>query len=196
MRKNPVIRTMTWAIGAFFIPSLAHAHVGLARASGVLSGLLHPLTGIDHIAAMVAVGLWAAQLGGRALWTAPLSFMAAMSVGGVIGATGFPVSFIEPGIVASLLVLGLLVAAAVRLPVVMSSVLVGLFAVFHGCAHGVEMPVTASGLTYGIGFLFATGMLHGCGIVLGLLAQKTSRHHLIRYAGGAVVVSGMYQLFA
>jgi urease accessory protein len=159
-----------------------------------MHGLSHPLAGFDHIAAMVAVGLWAAQRGARSLWVVPLSFVIAMSVGGVIGATGISIPFVESGIGASVLVLGLLIAASVRIPLMASSLLVGLFAVFHGHAHGAELPETVSGLTYGIGFVLSTCLLHGCGIGLGFLAQRLTSPQLVRYAGGVTAAFGAYLL--
>ena len=189
VRRNPVI---WWMLATFLAPSLAYAHVGVGETSGFLHGLAHPVTGLDHIAAMVAVGLWAAQRGGRAVWVVPVTFVTIMSVGGLLGAAGVPVSFVEPGIIASVLVLGVLIAAAVRLPLVASSLLVGLFAIFHGHAHGVEMPESVSGLAYGVGFVLATGLLHGLGIGLGLLAQKLASPRAIRNAGGAITAIGVY----
>ncbi len=196
MRENFTALSMAWIFFVLFTPSLAHAHVGVGEASGILHGLAHPMTGLDHIAAMVAVGLWAAQRGGRALWVVPLSFVTAMMVGGAMGAMGISIPFVELGIAASVLVLGLLIAAAFRLPLMMSSILVGLFAVFHGHAHGAEMPETMSGLAYGMGFILATGLLHGCGIGLGLIAQKLASPNLVRYAGGITAAFGAYLIFA
>jgi urease accessory protein len=178
------------------VPSLAYAHIGGGQSGGIVHGLVHPVTGVDHVAAMVAVGLWAAQRGGRAVWVVPLSFMAAMSVGGLIGALGISLPFVEPGIAASVFVFGLLVAAAARAPLMASSILVGLFALCHGHAHGSEMPETASGLGYGVGFLLSTGVLHACGIGLGLLAQRMATPHFVRYVGGATAAFGMYLLIA
>lgn len=153
-------------------PSVAHAHVGVGPTSGFTDGLIHPFTGLDHLAAMVGVGIWAVQRGGRALWALPLTFVLVMSIGGLLGMMGLSLPFVEPGIAASVLVLGIFIAAAVRLPLIASTLLVGLFAIFHGHAHGAEMPETASGLAYGLGFVMATMLLHCSGICLGLFAQK------------------------
>ncbi len=179
-----------WTLALLSVPLLAQAHVGVGQTSGIFNGLTHPAAGFDHIAAMVAVGLWAAQLGGTAVWIVPLSFVTAMTMGGALGAAGISIPFVEPGIAASVLVLGLLIAAAVRLPLFISGVLVGLFAVFHGHAHGAEMPETVSGLAYGIGFVLATGLLHSGGIGLGLLARKRAGSHLVRLAGGITAAFG------
>lgn len=185
-------KSIPWALAMCVAPSLAHAHIGVGPATGLAHGLAHPLIGIDHIAAMVAVGLWAAQRGGRAVWAVPLTFMTAMWIGGLVGMIGVSIPFVEPGIVASVLVLGVLVTAAVRLPFVASGLLVGLFALFHGHAHGSEMPATVSGLYYGIGFIVATGLLHCCGIGMGLVARQLGNPRLIRYAGAATVMLGIY----
>jgi urease accessory protein len=190
--KSGLLRWMPWILASCVLPSLAYAHVGVGQTSGFAHGFAHPLTGLDHIAAMVTVGLWAAQRGGRALWVVSLSFVGVMSISGLLGTLGVSVPFVEPGIVASVFVLGVLVAAAVRLPLVASSLIVGLFAIFHGHAHGAEMPETVSGLAYGIGFVLATGLLHGCGIGLGLLAGKLGSPRLVRYAGGATAALGVY----
>ncbi|MFD2192364.1 HupE/UreJ family protein [Pistricoccus aurantiacus] len=196
MKMNAVTRNAGWGMGLLLLPALAWAHVGPGHPGGLAQGLLHPLLGIDHLVAMVAVGLWAAQCGGRALWALPLSFMAVMLLGGLIGMAGIAMPFIEPGIVASVLVLGLLIAAAVRLPLVASSALVGLFAVFHGHAHGAEMPATASGLAYAIGFVLATGVLHCCGIGLGLFTKRLAGPRLAQYAGVTIAAFGLYLGFA
>jgi urease accessory protein len=136
----------------FLVPSLAQAHPGMpGHTHGFSNGLLHPLTGLDHICAMVAVGLWAAQRGGRALWLVPTTFVSIMIVGGILGMGGVGIPYVEQGIAASVLVLGIFIAAAVRLPLAASMVIVGLFAIFHGYAHGAEMPGSSSGFAYGIG---------------------------------------------
>ena len=179
-------------VATLLAPSLAYAHVGVGPTSGFAHGLAHPMMGLDHIAAMVAVGLWAAQRGGRAIWVVPLTFVTVMFVGGLLGMIGLSIPFVEPGIVASVFILGVLIAAAVRLPLVASSLLVGLFAIFHGHAHGAEMPETVSGLAYGIGFMVSTAMLHCSGIGIGVLAQKLRSSVLIRYAGGVAIALGIY----
>jgi urease accessory protein len=190
--KSGSLLWISWMLATLMLPSLAYAHIVAGRTSGFAHGFVHPLTGLDHIAAMVAVGLWAAQRGGRAVWVVPLTFVSVMSVSGLLGMTGVSIPFVEPGIAASVFVLGLLIAAAVRLPLVASSLIVGLFAVFHGHAHGAEMPETVSGLTYGIGFVLATGLLHCCGIGLGLLAGQLESPRFVRYTGGATAALGVY----
>jgi urease accessory protein len=178
-------------------PALAQAHPGHGEAHSFMGGFSHPLSGFDHILAMVAVGLWAAQLGGRAMYLVPAAFVSLMTVGGAMGMAGinlpmFPNnSMVEAGIMVSILVFGLLIATAVRLPTVAGMTIVGLFALFHGHSHGTELPAGATGATYAIGFILATALLHACGIGLGLLAQKTLPAPAIRFAGAAIVLAGI-----
>ena len=185
-------RMFAFLAAALLLPSLAHAHVGVGEARGLWHGLSHPLSGLDHICAMVAVGLWAAQMGGRAIWAVPLTFVSVMALGGALGMLGVHVPFVETGIVVSVLTLGVLVAAAVRLPLFASILVVGMFAIFHGHAHGVEMPETASGLAYAAGFIVATAFLHACGIGLGIAIQRLASPAIARFAGIAIVLCGSY----
>ncbi|MBI2751894.1 MAG: HupE/UreJ family protein [Betaproteobacteria bacterium] len=177
---------------AFLLPTLTYAHVGIGQTAGFAHGFGHPLGGIDHVFAMAAVGLWAAQRGGRALWLIPATFVAIMALGSLIGTIGVFVPFVEQGIVLSVLVFGVLVAAAVRLPLSVSALIVGLFAVFHGYAHGAEMPANTSGLAYGAGFLLATVFLHGVGICAALLARRVGRSSLVRLSGDVIASCGVY----
>ncbi len=177
---------------ALLMPSLAHAHVGVGQTYGFDHGFTHPLSGLDHICAMIAVGLWAAQMGGRAIWAVPLTFVTVMALGGLLGMMHVPVPFIETGIVISVLTLGVLIAAAVRLPLAASILIVGLFAICHGHAHGEEMPETASGVAFAAGFILATALLHGVGIGLGIAIEKVSKPLVVRLAGAAIVLCGIY----
>jgi urease accessory protein len=179
-----------------FLPALAQAHPMPGEVHTLKSGFLHPLSGLDHILAMVAVGLWAAQLGGRALYLVPTAFVSLMAFGGAMGMAGVPLPMVEAGILASILVLGLLIAAAVRLPVAAGMAIVGLFALFHGHAHGTELPAAATGMTYALGFILATVLLHVCGIGLGLLAQKKLPAPAVRFAGVAIMIAGVCLCFA
>lgn len=184
-------RSFAILAGMLCLSSLAQAHTGAGATSGFAHGLAHPIFGLDHLLAMVAVGLWAAQRGGRALWVIPATFVGVMALGGVLGAGGVAIPFIETGITASVLVLGVLIVAAVRMPLVAASLLVAVFALCHGHAHGTEMPATAMGLSYGLGFILATAAIHGIGIGAGQLAQRASPPRMIRYAGCAIVVAGL-----
>jgi urease accessory protein len=180
------------AAGALFLPcALAQAHPLPGEHTSFASGFSHPLHGLDHILAMVAVGLWAAQQGGRAMWAIPAAFVAFMAVGGALGMAGVHIPHVESGIVASVLILGLLIAFAARLPLWAGALLTGLFAVFHGHAHGVELPAAASEFAYAIGFVAATALLHGCGVGLGRLARERAAFPAVRFAGAAIVVAGV-----
>jgi urease accessory protein len=178
-------------------PVLAQAHPIPGEVHSFMGGFSHPLSGLDHILAMVAVGLWAAQLGGRALYLVPAAFVSLMTVGGAMGMAGINLpmfsssSMVETGIMVSILVFGLLIATAIRLPAVAGMAIVGVFALFHGHSHGTELPAAASGFTYAVGFILATALLHACGIGLGLLAQKKLPAPAIRLAGAAIVVAGI-----
>lgn len=189
------LQRLVFVLLTLLIPSFAHAHIGAAAASGWVHGLSHPFSGLDHVCAMIAVGLWAAQMGGRALWRVPLAFVSVMMLGGLLGMAAISVPFIEAGIVMSLLVLGVLIAAAVRLPLPMSIAIVGVFAVFHGYTHGAEVPQSISSLGYAAGFMLATALLHLSGMGVALLLKRLERAMLLRAAGGAVAVCGGYFFF-
>jgi urease accessory protein len=176
-------------------PAAALAHAGHAHSEhGFIHGFMHPLTGLDHILAMVTVGILAYQIGGRALWAVPATFLAIMAAGGLLGATGASFYFVEPGIAASVVVLGLIVALAVRPPVALAMALVAVFAVFHGYAHGIEAPLDGSATVYGAGFLVATALLHAFGVAFGMLVGRfaASQGQIgYRLAGSAVAVAGL-----
>jgi urease accessory protein len=172
------------------VPTLAYAHGGVGEASGFLRGASHPLGGLDHICAMIAVGLWAAQMSGRSIWAVPLAFLSVMALGGAVGMMGINLPFIEQGIILSVIMLGVFIAAAIRLPLAASIIIVGLFALCHGHAHGVEMPGTVSGVAYAAGFVLATASLHACGIGLGIGIQKLATARVVRFAGAAVALCG------
>lgn len=177
------------------VPSLVHAHPHAdAHSHGFFHGFMHPLTGLDHLLAMIAVGLWAAQLGGRAIWIVPCSFVVAMIGGGVLGSMGVLVPFVEQGIALSVLLLGLAVAFAVRLPVALPGMIVAVFALYHGVAHGAEMAVGLSMLAYAVGFSLATAILHGCGIAIAALLGRTAPVPVLRAIGGAIAVTGLLLL--
>lgn len=181
-------------ISAFLLlltATLAQAHVLPGDVRGFASGVNHPLHGLDHILAMIAVGLWAAQLGGRSRWLVPASFVGVMALGAALAMGGLRVPFVEAGILLSVLVLGLLIATAARFPLAASMAIVGVFALFHGHSHGTEMPVNAAGLVYGLGFALATATLHACGIGVGWLAQQRAKLPVLRFAGAAIAVAGI-----
>lgn len=169
----------------------ALAHPGHGGAAGLAHGFAHPFSGADHLLAMVAVGLLAAAQGGRALWAVPLAFLGMMAVGGMLGAAGTALPFVEAGIGLSLVAFGLAAAFGAGLPLAAALALVGAFAVVHGDAHGAEMPETASGLAYGLGFLAASALLHLAGLGLGLAAGRIARGRALPVAGAAVAVAGV-----
>lgn len=168
----------------------ACAHVGKGEAVGLLSGFLHPLSGLDHVLAMVAVGLWGAQLGAPAIWVLPMAFPLVMTIGAMLGFAGIPVPGIEYGIATSALLLGTAVAVEARPPLVPAAILVGVFAIFHGYAHGTELPAGQSALLFSMGFVIATGLLHALGIAIGTVHRWPWGRSLLRVAGTAVAVGG------
>src|SRR5262245_2562272 len=168
----------------------ALAHTGSVT-GGFLGGLAHPVFGPDHVVAMVAVGLWGAFLGAPAIWLLPIVFPLVMAFGGVLGILGVPLPGVEVGIALSALVLGLMVALAANPPLWIAAVLVGAFAVFHGYAHGAELPPGANAVAYSTGFVVATGMLHLAGISFGLLARWPAGRVAVRMAGGAIALAGV-----
>jgi urease accessory protein len=187
-----------FAILIFLVPTMAHAHTGVGDTHGFVHGFLHPLTGLDHILAMVAVGMFAAHLGGRALFLVPATFVAIMAFGGVAGVSGISIPFVEMGIACSVIGLGLVVAFEIQLPVATAMALVGFFAIFHGHAHGAELPEDASGLAYGAGFMIATATLHALGIGIGLLLGQTTRvggARILQLSGLAMSTTGVAILF-
>lgn len=196
--KPTSIPLPTLALGtlSLLVSTSALAHTGVGSTTGFSAGFTHPIGGMDHLLAMIAVGLWAAQMGSRAVWAVPSAFVSVMVVGGALGISGIHIPYIEAGILVSLLVLGILIALAWRLSLVVSMLLVGLFALFHGHAHGAEMPMVLEGISYSGGFALATALLHLAGIGLGVVLQKWSAEKVTRFAGVAITVSGFYLAFA
>ncbi|HWT80450.1 MAG TPA: HupE/UreJ family protein [Candidatus Methylomirabilis sp.] len=170
----------------------AFAHVQKGEAAGFLSGLKHPVSGLDHILAMVAVGLWGAQLGAPAVWVLPVAFPMVMACGGMLGLMGVPLPGIEYGIAASAILLGIAVMFELRPPLAIAAFVVAVFAIFHGHAHGTELPAGQSGLLYSMGFVIATGCLHGVGITIGTVHRWVWGQRLLRLAGGVVLAGGVY----
>jgi urease accessory protein len=175
------------------LPAWAHEQSG--QAAGFVTGLLHPVSGLDHVLAMVAVGLWGAQLGAPAIWLLPVTFPLMMACGGFLGLLGVPLPGVEVGIAASAVLLGAMVATESRPPLALAAALVAFFAVFHGHAHGTELPPGQSGLLYSFGFVVATGCLHAVGIALGLLHRWRSGRVALRGAGAAVGLTGLVFLW-
>jgi len=183
-----------WALA--LLATAAEAHAIGANAGGFFSGLEHPVFGVDHLLAMFAVGLWGAQIGGRSLWELPVAFPLIMSLGGALGIAGIPLPHVEILIALSMLVLGLAVAVAWRPAPWISIAVVGAFALFHGHAHGVELPSSANPLAYAAGFVVATGLIHIAGIGFGLIIGKAMNGKVSRAAGAAIGLAGAYFLVA
>lgn len=196
MKQVPISLAPIAALAAVLLPSVAFAHPGHLGPHTLLSGLEHPITGLDHILAMVAVGLWASQRGGRALWLWPSAFVVVMLAGGFLGMEGIALPFVEPGIAASLLVLGLLVASSTTLPLWSGALIAGGFALFHGNAHGLEAPADEASLLYALGFATSTAALHGAGLALGLSARGRHWQKLVRMGGALTAGVGGILLFA
>lgn len=186
------LRKSLFALALFCTPALAFAHAGHDH-SGLMAGVAHPVTGLDHLLAMLAVGLWAAQQQGRARWALPLTFVATLLLGGLLGFQGLQLPFMETGIAASVLALGLLVAVAVRPPMVVAVTMTALFALAHGVAHGLELPELASPWGYAAGFVAATAALHAIGYAL-VRTLPLAAAPLVRIAGGASAVAGAWLL--
>lgn len=176
-------------------PALAVVHEETEGSAGFLSGLQHPVTGIDHVLAMVAVGIWGAQLGRPAIWVLPVAFPIVMAVGGMLGLMGVDLPGTEIGIAASAIVLGTLVSLEARPPLWVAAAVVGFFAIFHGHAHGTELPAGSSGASYTIGFVVATGLLHAAGITIGSIHRWRSGKLVLRLTGALVASAGAYFLW-
>ncbi len=175
--------------------SFAHSHEQTSLA-GFVSGLSHPILGFDHLLAMVSVGIVSALIGGKAIWMVPVTFVATMLVGGVLGIFGIPLFLVEYGIAFSVLALGVIIASGKQLSVIFSMVFVSLFALFHGHAHGVEMPHLTKPELYIAGFAIATTVIHIAGVFIGLLSQELKRgHSLLRLSGIGIASAGLYFLF-
>lgn len=182
---------MTLALVFGGAPHAALAHTGMEHTASFASGFAHPWTGLDHLLAMVAVGLWAGIVGGRALWAWPAAFVGVMVLGGLAGLAGIAMPMVEPGILASVVVLGLLVLAAARLPVGAGAALVALFAVMHGHAHGAELPAEGAAASYFAGFALATATLHALGLGVAHATHGERRRLVLRGAGAAVAAAGV-----
>lgn len=186
--------TLTLAALSMLVTSAAEAHIGLGDVNGIVHGFGHPFGGLDHVLAMVAVGLFAAYLGGRALWLGPLAFVSMMMVGGALGAASIDLPFVELATGLSVVVVGVALAAGAHPPTAAAMALIGLFATFHGHAHGAEMPALGSNLGYGAGFALATATLHLLGIGIGVSAGRigeVSEKRVLRLAGSAIALAGI-----
>ena len=198
--RNDFLKIRGANVGRLFavlaaLSSPAFAHTTPGQAEGFATGFLHPLSGLDHVLAMVAVGIWGAQLKRPAIWVLPVTFPLVMSFGGLLGIRGVPLPGVEIGVAASAVVLGVVIAFELRPPLWVAGVIVSIFAIFHGHAHGTELPKAASPLTYAAGFVLATGLLHVCGILIGLVDLFPAGAKVLRTAGGFIAVIGAFLLF-
>lgn len=184
--RRQILALILTAFSFIFATSAGLAHSGEGPTGGFVSGMTHPIFGWDHVVAMVAVGLWGAVLGRPAIWILPIVFPLVMAFGAALGVAGISVPFIETGIALSGVVLGLLIVFFVKTPMAIAAILVGLFAIFHGHAHGTELPEAANPISYAVGFVIATGLLHLFGILFGTLMAHDAGKWVVR-AGGAVI---------
>ena len=193
-RRKLLVILVLLAGGTFAAP--AWAHTGAALSGGILAGFLHPFSGPDHLLAMVAVGLWGAFLGRPLIILLPVIFPTVMAFGGALGMVGLRMPPIEIGIALSMLVLGGAVAGGWRAPVWLACFMVAVFAIFHGYAHGSELPSMADPVAFSLGFVLATGMLHVAGIAIGLLTLRPGGAIVVRTLGGAIILAGCYYFLA
>ena len=193
--SSSLTRWATFAVVMLLCAPSAFAHPQKGEAVGFLTGFRHPISGLDHVLAMVAVGLWGAQLGAPAIWLLPVAFPMVMALGGMLGLMGVPIPGIEYGIALSAILLGAAVMFELRPPLGVAAALVGFFAIFHGHAHGTELPPGQSALLYSIGFVIATGCLHALGIGIGTVHRWGWGQKALRVAGALVAVGGVFFLW-
>jgi urease accessory protein len=191
-REQAAARCIAVLLPMLLWAQIALAHPQAGEAKGFLTGFRHPISGLDHVLAMIAVGLWGAQLGSPAIWLLPVAFPMVMAFGGMLGLMGVPLPGVEYGIAASAILLGAAVMFEIRPPLVLAAILVGFFAIFHGHAHGTELPPGESGLLYSMGFVMATGCLHGVGITIGVVHRWNWGQLFLRLAGAVVAVGGVF----
>ena len=188
MSRIKVLQSFILALTLAIVPGVAYAHDGTNLAlGGFLSGLVHPVLGYDHLLAMLSVGILSAQIGGRAIWTVPATFVSVMAVGGFLGLIDIGLTATEFGIAVSLVILGSVIAAERRLSILVAMVGVGFFAIFHGYAHGSEVPETAEPFLYALGFLMGTALIHITGVVIGDISRHYERGKIILRVGGALI---------
>lgn len=192
MSKSAVMPSLLFVVVGVLLPSFSYAHVSIGGSGSFMHGFAHPLSGLDHACAMLAVGLWAAQMGGRFMWVVSLAFVGLMALGSILPMLDISLPYVEQGIVLSVLLLGVLIAASIRLPLWLGSSMVGLFALWHGHAHGTGIPTLGYSMAYALGFMLATASLHIVGIVFGLGMQRLTRESAVRAAGASIALCGVY----
>lgn len=186
------LKALTAAVVFCLAPVPALAHVEVGPLGGFQSGFVHPIIGTDHLLAMLAVGIWGAQMGGRNVWTLPVTFPLIMAVGGILGMNGVALPNVELGIALSVLVLGLAIAFAWKAPEWVALLLITVFAIFHGFAHGAELPTAVDPASYAVGFVVATGLIHVVGIGIGYLLLRPWKGRLSQALGGCIALMGVY----
>jgi len=194
MRLNTLKVGLTTLIAA--VPTLALAHPGHEHSTSFFSGFMHPMGGLDHLLAMIAIGLWAVSIGGKALWAVPAAFIGTMLLGGALGMMGLQVPFVEQGIALSVILIGLLLVGSARFSVGSCAAIAGVFAFFHGAAHGMEMPLNVNGAEFAIGFACATALLHVAGMGLGKTIARIEAPIMTRLAGGVIAAAGVMMAVA
>lgn len=193
MQTHNLFKVMGWIAALLLViqtPAFAHTDAS-GITEGFISGFTHPLLGWDHIATMVAVGLWCALLGRPAVWILPVAFPLMMAIGGILGLLNVGIPAVEAGIAVSSIVLGLLIVLAIKTPIGVAVLLVGIFAIFHGHAHGTELPDTTNALSFSLGFVSATALLHAAGIVFGKVTHLPYGEVLVRISGGLITLVGV-----
>ncbi len=194
--RRPHVGLRAWVLAAAILVALpTWAHEQQGQAAGFVTGLAHPVSGLDHVLAMIAVGLWGAQLGAPAIWLLPVTFPLMMAAGGFLALIGLPVPGVEIGIAVSAILLGAMVTTQWRPQLWAAASIVALFAVFHGHAHGTELPAGQNGLVYSLGFVMATGLLHAVGIAIGLVHRWSAGRLVLRGAGAVVTLAGIFFLW-
>jgi urease accessory protein len=196
MLRRRLPHILGFVLLALAVPGVAEAHILAGEGGGFLHGFEHPLSGLDHMLAMFCVGLWGAQMGGRAVWSLPIAFPLIMVVGGMMGIAGVPLPAVESGIALSIIVLGAAIACLWRPPEWLAMLVIGAFAIFHGYAHGAELPTATDPADYALGFVVATGLIHLAGIAVGLGFQRINGGQMARALGGLISLGGVYFLVA
>ncbi|MDH4440491.1 MAG: HupE/UreJ family protein [Rhizobium sp.] len=196
MPSKRLLAHLAVALAIFTIPTMADAHILSGEGGGFLHGFEHPLSGLDHMLAMFCVGLWGAQMGGRSVWSLPIAFPLIMVAGGIMGIAGIPLPAVESGIALSIIVLGAAIACLWRPPEWLALAVIGIFAIFHGYAHGAELPNATDPADYAFGFVVATGLIHLAGIAVGLGFQRLHGGQFARALGGLIGLGGVYFLVA
>lgn len=191
--RSLVVRSLIVALLVSVLPTVALAHDGESLPfGGFLAGFIHPVLGYDHLLAMLSVGILSAQIGGRAIWMVPATFVGVMALGGALGLLNAGINFVELGIAFSLIILGGVIAAERRLPIGLAMAAVGVFAVFHGYAHGAEIPTIAEPVLYALGFLSGTATIHITGVIIGDIARHYQRGTIaLRMGGVAITLIGI-----